>query len=565
MAVETQAQAMTEAAADARETFNVASYLPLRASDSPQRVALVLPGSSGGGDPTRRLTYAQLEALTNRYANGLADIGIERGTRTLVMVRPGLEFVGLVFALFKLGAVPVMIDPGMGVRQMKSCIRSAEPEAFIGVPLAQAVRVLQPGAFKTVRRVVTVGRRWFWGGPTLQELHDRAGDVFETAPTRGDEMAAILFTSGSTGPAKGVVYEHGVFSAQVRCIQTHYGIEPGEVDLSTFPLFALFAPAMGMTSVVPAMDPTRPARVDPARLVGEIIAHRVTNSFGSPAVWKRVAEYCLERRVKLPTIRRVLMAGAPVSWRLLDRLQQVLAPEAEIHTPYGATESLPVSSITAREVLAECSQHSPAGKGTCVGRPLPGIDLGIIHITDQPIPKWSADLAVPAGEVGEIAVSGPVVTRRYFGLPEATAGAKIRDGDTVWHRMGDLGRRDEQGRIWFCGRKAHRVVTERGTMFTVPCEAVFNEHPDVFRTAVVGVGPPGHKRPVIVVEPEPGRFPTGRRVESFRTELLALGRANELTRDVRDVLFHRGLPVDVRHNVKINREELARWAARRVR
>ena len=565
VAVQAQAQTETDVTSEGPATFNVASFLPLMASDKPERVAVVSPASRGSSDPYRRVSYAQLEATTNRYANGLREIGIGQGTRTLVMVQPGLEFIGLVFALFKVGAVPVLIDPGMGVRQMQSCIRTVEPEAFIGIPSAQALRVLQPAAFRTIRHVVTVGRRWFWGGATLSELHDLGGSEFEMTPTKPDETAAILFTSGSTGPAKGVVYEHGMFHAQVRWIQTYYGIEPGEVDLSAFPLFALFAPAMGMTSVVPDMDPVRPAQVDPAVLVREITDYQVTNSFGSPAIWKRVAAYCLECRLKLPSIRRILIAGAPVSWQLLDRLRQVLDSSAEIHTPYGATESLPVSSISAREVLGDCSQRSRAGAGTCVGRPLPGIDLRIIRISDGPIPEWSDDLVVPDGEIGEIVVSGPVVTKRYYGLPEATNLAKIRNGNGIRHRMGDVGYRDEQGRIWFCGRKAHRVVTEKGTMFPVPCEAVFNEHADVFRSALVGVGACGRKRPVIVVEPEPGKFPSGRRVGAFKAELLRLGRENELTRGIDNVLFHRDFPVDVRHNVKIDREELGRWAARRVR
>jgi acyl-CoA synthetase (AMP-forming)/AMP-acid ligase II len=425
--------------------------------------------------------------------------------------------------------------------------------------------VAKPRAFRYVKHVVTVGRRWFWGGPTLRELVDRNDDKFDPVPTTTDEVAAILFTSGSTGPAKGVVYEHGMFAAQVRWIQSHYRIEPGEVDLPAFPLFALFDAAMGMTAVIPDMDPSRPARVDPASIVRAITEYKVTNTFGSPAIWNRVSAYCVDRAVRLPTIRRILIAGAPVPWAVLDRLRQVLDPGADVHTPYGATEALPVSSITGREVLGEHLARTRAGAGTCVGSPLPGITLRIIRITDDPINRWSEGLVMPAGQTGEIVVAGNVVTREYYGLPDATALAKIPDGDRLWHRMGDVGYLDEAGRLWFCGRQAHRVVTATGTMFSVPCEAVFNEHPDVFRSALVGVGSPGAQRPVIVVEPRQGRFPRGLRARAFVEELLQLGRANKLTHGIRNVLFHRGLPVDVRHNAKINREELAVWAKGRLR
>jgi acyl-CoA synthetase (AMP-forming)/AMP-acid ligase II len=560
VAVDTQRDGLVAPSLQQPEPSNIAAFLPLRASQAPDQPAVVVARAGA----YHSLTFAGLEALTNRYANGLVNNGIERGTRTLVMVRAGSEFVGVIFSLLKIGAVPVLIDPGMGVGRMLACIQAVEPEALIGVPLAQAVRRFRPGAFRSVRYVVTVGRRWFWGGPTLQALSERSNDRFEPADTAPDETAAILFTSGATGPAKGVVYEHGMFCTQVRWIQSYYGLEPGEVDLSCFPLFALFCPAMGLTSVLPEMDPSRPARADPAKLVRAINDQRATTTFGSPAVWNRVSAYCLERGIELPTLRRVLMAGAPVPWQLQDRMQRILAPSAEVHTPYGATEALPVSSITGREVLSDCARQSRCGAGICVGQPVPGITLRIIRITDEPIERWSDDLVVPEGELGEIVVSGPVVTKQYAGLPQATAATKIYDGDRLWHRMGDVGYLDRPGRLWYCGRKAHRVVTEQRTLFSIPCEAVFNEHEDVFRSALVGVGPTGRKRPVVVIEPEPGRFPSGARKARFTDELLELARGHELTRDIRDVLFHRGFPVDVRHNAKIDREQLARWAAGRL-
>jgi len=557
-------------------TFNIASYLPQMATTRPNQRAVVLARS---GDS---LTFAELESLSNRYANGLSAIGVARANRVLVMVKPGYEFLGLIFALFKMGAVPVMIDPGMGVGRMLECIRTVDLHGFVGVPLAHMVRVLRPYAFRSVRCVVTVGKRWFWSGATLDELERGASDHFTIADTKSTDAAAILFTSGSTGPAKGVVYQHGMFDAQVRMIQAHYGIEPGEIDLPTFPLFGLFSVAMGMTAVIPDMDAARPARVNPAKIVEAIREHGVTNTFGSPAIWKRVAPYCVERGIRLPTLRRVLIAGAPVPWLVIEQLHRVLPVEADVHTPYGATESMPVASVSGRELLGLRSEIVHAGAGTCVGRPLSGIDVRLIRITDDPIPEWSDDLVVAEGQFGEIIVAGPVVTKAYFGLPHAIALSKIRDGDRLWHRIGDIGYRDADGSLWFCGRKSQRVVTETGTLFTDCIEGVINEHPDVARSALVGVGPPGRQIPVIVIEPEPSRFPCGERVGVFIRELLELIQPHASCHSTIDnrhstmlnwqlaignwqsaqVLFHRSLPVDVRHNAKINREALARWATR---
>ena len=544
----------------------MATHLPRMALSAPERTALVVTSSRRHGRAVySSLTFAGLEALSNRYANGLSSIGVGRGMRTLVMVRPGFEFIGVIFALFKMGAVPVLIDPGMGPRRLLECIRHVDVQAFVGIPLAHLLRLGRPSAFRGVGPAVTVGRRWCWSGRTLDAVARRAADSFVPVNTDTSETAAILFTSGSTGPAKGVVYEHGMFDAQVRLIQSHFGIQPGEVDLPAFPLFALFGPAMGMTSVIPDMDPSKPAAVDPAKIVEAIRDHEVTNTFGSPAIWTRVARHCGERGIKLPSLKRILIAGAPVPYPVIEKLLTLLADDAEVYTPYGATESLPVSSIGGRELLGECRQRTRKGAGTCVGRTVPGLDARFIRITDDPIGEWSDELLLPDGEIGEIAVAGPVVTRQYYGLPAATAQAKIREGSRIWHRLGDVGYRGGDGRIWFCGRKTHRVATEHGTIFPVPCEAIFNEHAEVYRSALVGVGPRGAQRPVIVVEPEGDRFPRGGRVAAFRSELLALGRANELTRRIDTVLFHRSFPVDVRHNVKIDREALAVWAARKLR
>lgn len=535
------------------------------AATVPDQPAIIVPRSrKGRGGRTRdEISFSELEALSNRYANGLATMAMHRGARVLVMVRPGINFVALTFALFKLGAVPVMIDPGMGVDRMLECIRMVDLHGFVGIPMAHVMRLLRPGPFRSLRHVVTVGRRWAWGGSTLTSVARGASSSFEPVATTAGDTAAILFTSGSTGPAKGVIYEHGMFGAQVRAIQSHYGIKPGEVDLPAFPLFALFSAAMGMTSVIPEMDPSHPARVDPEQIVRAIRDHRVTNTFGSPAIWNRVAHYCVEWDVKLPSLRRILIAGAPVPYDVIEKLHRALAPEADVYTPYGATESLPVSSIGGREILRDCREGSRNGAGTCVGAPLPGIDLRIIRITEDPIKRWSDDLQVSDGEIGEIVVSGKVVTKAYFGLADATALAKIAQGDRIWHRMGDLGYVDERGRVWFCGRMAHRVETARGMLYSVRCEAIFNEHPDVFRSALVGVGQRGMKQPVMVIEPHAGKFPKGSRKGAFKKELRDLGQANELTANIEHFLFRKRLPVDVRHNAKIDRETLASWASER--
>lgn len=545
-------------------TENIGSLLAGMAASRTNQTAIIMARGRGLLGPANHasISFADLEAYSNRVANGLANLGIERGTKTLLMVRPGVDFVATAFALFKIGAVPVLIDPGMGVGRMLECLRQVDVDAFIGIPLAQALRIIKPAAFPSVRHVVTVGSRWGWGGATLAELSRGESNRFEPSRTSASDVAAILFTSGSTGPAKGVVYEHGMFAAQVRMIQSFYGIEPGEVDLPAFPLFALFSIGMGMTAVIPDMDPSRPARARPERVVSAILNHKVTNSFGSPAIWRRVGPYCAERGIRLPTIRRILIAGASVPLVTIEQLLAVIPDAADVHTPYGATEALPVTSIGGRELLTGLGDRALDGSGTCVGRVMPGLDVRVLRVTSDPLKQNDE---VPPGEAGEIAVSGPVVTREYFGLPGATARAKIVDGDRVWHRMGDIGRVDELGRVWFHGRKSHRVWTAPGPMDTDRCEPIFNAHPDVARSALVGVGAEGAQAPVMIIEPRQGAFPRRLRDrERFCADLHARARRCDTTRMISRFLFHPSLPVDVRHNAKINREALAKWAAKQL-
>ncbi len=546
---------------------NIAHYLSEWALADPGRTALLAPVRRGGTPGAwRGWTFGQLDAACDRFACVLAGLGVRKGTTTLLMVRPGLDFYALTFALFRVGAVPVLIDPGMGWRSFVACVAQSAPEAFLGIPAAHVLRLVFPRHFRSVRIRAVLGAVPFPGAPRLAAGEEGgAAPAARTEPVSPDDLAAVLFTTGSTGPAKGVSYTHRLFAAQVELLRREYGIGPGDVDLPCFPLFGLFSAALGAKVVIPDMDPSRPAQVDPRRIVEPILRHGVTYSFGSPTLWARVGEACARSGQRLPTLRRVIMAGAPVPARVHETLLRHVLPEgAETYTPYGATEALPLTSFSGSEMLAGTAAETARGKGMCVGRPLPGITLRIIRPVEGPIGAWSEDLALPPGEIGEVAVRGPVVTAEYYRLPELTRQGKIPDRDGVWHRMGDAGYLDPLGRLWFCGRLAHRVQTAQGTLYSVCCEAIFNAVPGVRRTALVGVGPDrSRRRPVLVVEPMPGEFPrSAAQRRAFTARLLAAGAAADLTRGIRTVLFHRSFPVDIRHNAKIRREVLARWAER---
>ncbi|MBH1665213.1 AMP-binding protein [Stenotrophomonas maltophilia] len=540
---------------------NIAARLPELARERPDQIAIRCPGRRGAGNGMAAydvtLDYRQLDARSDAMAAGLAGYGIGRGVRTVVMVRPSPEFFLLMFALFKLGAVPVLVDPGIDRRALKQCLDEAQPEAFIGIPLAHVARLALRWA-PSATRLVTVGRRLAWGGTTLAAL-ERAGAQAGPmlAATDGEDMAAILFTSGSTGVPKGVVYRHRHFLGQIELLGSAFGMEAGGVDLPTFPPFALFDPALGLTSVIPDMDPTRPAQADPARLHDAIQRFGVTQLFGSPALMRVLARHGRP----LPSVTRVTSAGAPVPPDVVATIRGLLPAGAQFWTPYGATECLPVAVVEGHE-LERTRAATEGGAGTCVGNVVAPNEVRIIAIDDAPLTDWSQVRVLATGEVGEITVAGPTATDSYFNRPQATAAAKIAetlaDGSTrIVHRMGDVGYFDAQGRLWFCGRKTQRVETAHGPLYTEQVEPVFNTVQGVARTALVGVGPAGAQVPVLCVELQRGQSDSPALHEARR----ALAGARLPEAGLQHFLVHPAFPVDIRHNAKIGREKLAVWAS----
>jgi acyl-CoA synthetase (AMP-forming)/AMP-acid ligase II len=306
-----------------------------------------------------------------------------------------------------------------------------------------------------------------------------------------------------------------------------------------------------MTTIVPEIDPRRPAEVDPAKIVQAIQQERVTNSFGSPTLWRKIGDHCRENKIKLPSLRRVLCAGAPVPATLWKNAALFL-PNGKLHSPYGATEALPVASVSADEI-------DPSSiRGACVGRPVREIEIKIIAITDQPIATLAEARELAPGEIGEVIVRGPIVTKTYDALPAATAAAKISDGTAPWHRMGDCGYLDEARRLWFVGRKAERVETASATLHTEPCEQVFRSYPRATRCALVGIGPRGDQRPAIIAETTVKNSTEAR---ALARALRALALVHPHTTAIKTFYFHPRFPVDVRHNAKIHRLSLAQWAA----
>ncbi|MCA9041085.1 MAG: AMP-binding protein, partial [Planctomycetaceae bacterium] len=373
------------------ELLNTADRLRRNAQAFPDQAAILeaIPGkrTPGGQLVFSETLFRELDTESELLALGLRELGIKPGDKLTLMVPYSAQMLKLTFGIVKSGATVVLVDPGMGRKNILSCLQQVDPEGFIGIPIVQVARLLNRKRFRNAHFNVTVGKRWFWGGPTYETVLKRGQESsLEPYLTKATDPAAIIFTSGSTGPPKGVLYEHGMFDAQIGMLQNHFQVKPGGIDLAAFPLFGLFNTGLGGTTVIPEMNPTRPADVDPALMVQTIHQLGVTQAFGSPAFWNRVGRYCEQHQIQFPTLRLALSAGAPVPVHVLKRVLKFFTqPSDDIFTPYGATESLPVCSIGGREVLNETAQRTSQGAGTCVGKPVEPAQLKIIRLTDGPI------------------------------------------------------------------------------------------------------------------------------------------------------------------------------------
>ncbi len=524
---------------------NVSSTLSEHARTRPDATALRFPA----GSTYEALTFVELEERANRFAAALANLGIGRNTRVLLLIPPGPDFITLWFALLKLGAIAVLIDPGMGKKRLLGCIADARPEAIIAVPVIHVLRWIYRKAFSSVRVGLTVRslRKSAFRGETKPVCED----------VDADHTGAIVFTTGATGLPKGVPYSHRVMREQARMIETTWNIRSEDTALAAFLPFSLFCIAMGTCCVLPAIDSRRPADVDPDHVLGLCRRFHITYSLGSPAFWSPVAARAAASGERISGLTRVLLFGAPVRSETVRALKQCLPENGEVFTPYGATEALPLTSISGSEIL-ETEADTRRGAGVCVGAPLKGVEIRIVAVTDGSIPGISSARALAPGEIGEIIAAGPTVTSRYETRQELTERSKIADGAKIWHRMGDAGYLDSKGRLWFCGRVNHRVVCEKETLYSVCGEAIFNEHPSVARSALVGAMKNGKILPVVFVELRPGE--TG---HTLFKELRALAESNPMTREIRNFFVRERMPVDFRHNAKIIREELAAWAEQR--
>ncbi|MCL1058984.1 AMP-binding protein [Shewanella gelidimarina] len=554
---------------------NLCRHLVDAANNIPDSLAVAVQHSRG--QTLDRLSYEEMDfqtlnAKSDHIAAALIQFGLVPGMKAVLMVTPSIDFFCLTFALFKAGIIPILVDPGMGIKNLKQCFIEAKPDVFIGIPKAHVARRLFGWGKHSVKHLISVGGGRLINGLTgavnlAQIVKECDNTAFKLQWLADDAMAAILFTSGSTGTPKGVVYSHKMFEAQISALKHDYAIKSGERDLATFPLFSLFGPALGMASIVPDMDASKPITANPDFIFAAIEKYQCSNMFVNPALIERLGQAGSRTHHQLTSIKRVISAGAPATISSIKRFSAMLNSDVEVLNSYGATESLPLSKIGSQS-LFNTTTITDNGGGICVGSAISGVDISIIDIDESPIENWHDTLSLPPHQIGEIVVKGPMVSRAYYQRESATIAAKINDGALIRHRMGDLGYLDDKGLLWMCGRKAHRVdaiTADNGVQryYSIPVERIFNTHAGIKRSALVGVMIAGKLTPLVCIE-------LNQAVACSKSNLLyaqlrTLAEQHSHTQGIERFLIHPDFPVDIRHNAKIFREKLAVWAQKQIK
>lgn len=490
-------------------------------------------------DGREALTFAQLNDAARQAAADLAAAGLRSGDRALLFCPMSAPLYVTLIGMFRLGVTAVFVDPSAGIRQVSACCDRVRPRAFVGSPRAHLLRVVS-SAVRRVPVALAIGRVPFTRAVGLERPRLSAASNHEIAPCAADTPALITFTSGSTGVPKAAVRTHGFLLAQHRALAEELDLRPGDVDLTTLPIFVLANLASGVTSIIPEGDMRAPARLDPARLVQRLREYRCNRIAASPALLERLAVH-LQGSGETLAAGRIFTGGAPVFPALLDKFALV-APGAVIAAVYGSTEAEPIAQQRVDDTGAADRRATREGAGLLAGLPVSSIAVRIIPDRwGTPLGPYTSRefdaLCLPVDQTGEIVVSGAHVLRGYL---DATGDdeTKIKTGNGVWHRTGDAGYMDAAGRLWLVGRCSARVCDAHGVTYPLSVEAAASEIDGVRRSAFLL-----HQgRRTLLVEI----------AESVSSISAAAVSARLAWAHLDDVVIVERVPVDKRHNAKVD-------------
>ena len=532
---------------------NLVAHLKKSATQNPEKYAVI--STEGNFAPK---TFKSLFDEVKKTAYFFKKKGIKKGDRILLIVKPGIDLINCCFGLLHRGAIPIIIDPGMGLKALSKCIKTSKPVAIVGIPLALSISYLFSKSFQSIKIRISVSK----ANEYLRDRNETNFKDFDHVILQECDLAAIVFTSGSTGSPKGVRYLIKNFNTQILSLKNNFGLGPTDIDLVTLPVFSLFNPALSITSVISDINPRKPASADPKSIVSTIIDYKITTAFCSPIIGKKISSYCDKNSIVLPNVNRIMLAGASTHPSIVERLAKTI-PNGRVLLPYGATEALPVS-FSDHNQIKKIKDSILSGQGSSLGYPISKKSVMLVPITNSPLPNDWEETINPVKEqncIGEICITGDIVTDGYDGMPGATRDARFHYNDHTYHRMGDIGYWDGCNSLRFLGRKAELLITSAGMLETERCEPIINNYDEVEKCALIGIGMYKIKEPCIVIE-------LVHNLKSYPSALISKIR-NLLNRDfteykINRVFIEKKIPVDSRHNAKIHRLSLAKKWTKRV-
>jgi acyl-CoA synthetase (AMP-forming)/AMP-acid ligase II len=505
-----------------------------------------------------KVNYQQFCTLIDQFIQTLKDAGIQKESRCIVLLPPSVNMFALTLSLFRIGAIPVMIDPGMGLKSMFKALQNTDSKFLIATPKIIPAFLLFSKQLKGIKKTLFVRKGKSGKTGLFPITRRRTPSEYKVNNPTDKDLAAIFFTSGSTGMAKGVMYQHKQIRSQLEILKNEFSYNRDEIDYCTFPLIGFFSICLGLPVALANMNMTKPSTLNPKLLIKDLNKYNCSLMFCSPMVMKKLSDYSIKRKLKLRHLKEVNIAGAAVSPKDLEKFRSIVNENCIINTPYGATEALPLTKINDRQIEIA---NSSKGTGVCIGKALGKTQIMIIKTTNEKTGSIEHIQKLENFEIGELMVHGPQVTQSYENNDTANSLSKVYDknSDTYWHRMGDLGYKDEFGRIYFVGRKTHQIVIDTTVLNTIPIEHHFNKHPNVVRSGLVSVFKNNKKLAVLCIE-----IKHRKQKDKTISELELLAQETEESTLVKHFLVIKNLPVDPRHNAKIFREKLTLWAQKRI-
>ncbi|MBF0450652.1 MAG: AMP-binding protein [Candidatus Magnetomorum sp.] len=545
---------------------NISRHIVDLAKTSPYKKAVIcLSGRDANGKMAySHLTYRQFNQQSDDIARGLQRSGVVRGTKTALQMTPGVEWFTVAYALLKIGAVPVLIQPSLGFRHMAQCIKAVEPEALIISPKFQMLPLLYPGNYQSVHLQINTDRRWLKKGLSLVDLQQNEPGPFQVTESRDQDPGMIIFsTTNETETPKPILLTHKVLNAIADLLTSVMDSSSDSVFFTTFPLFMILAPSMGIRQIVPSSQSMKGLKINPRMIVESVWDHGITHLLMSPTHLMVLEDFLKDAGIFLPSIQRMLSWGEAFPAQELQKLHYFINDQTQVFPLYGMAEAPVVTTLGSHEIVSETQIKTERGFGICQGKVIENMQMRVIEVSDRPIDNWSDDLLIEEAIIGELVVKGEAVSKKYSNNVTADALTKIPDGKDMWHRTGDVGWLDAKGYFWFCGRKKDRIiVSEDETLYTIPCEAVFLRHQRVHRCIIVGVGPIPYQTPVLIIEL--ARGDSGKYISTLTHELIDLAQAYPHTGNIKKILFRKSFPVHPLYHQKINRKQLTIWAAKKL-